>query len=80
MEVCIDEAGRDDSPAHIDNFDGISIRYAVLDCGNAAAAHGNVHDATTVVFRVDDHSLLQEQIISHSMFPFYPIVRPKQPA
>ncbi|GHU04652.1 hypothetical protein FACS1894158_05410 [Betaproteobacteria bacterium] len=69
MEVSVDEAGRDDPPLHIENFNGISVQ-AILDCRDATSVHGDIHDAVTVVLRVNNQTLLQEEIISHLMFTF----------
>ncbi|GHU31639.1 hypothetical protein AGMMS50256_20450 [Betaproteobacteria bacterium] len=66
MEVRVDETGRDDPPIHIENFDGISIQ-AVLNSGDATGVHSNIHDTVAIVLRVNDQTLLQKEIIVHTI-------------
>ena len=62
MGVGVDQAGQHQLAAHVGRFAGRS-RQILADVGDAAAAHGDIHDAVEALGRIDDAAASQDEIV-----------------
>src|ERR1700692_859660 len=69
MSVQVDQPGRDDHAARIDDL-GALARQVVPDCGDLAIGKGDVGDLVASIRRVDDPAAPEKEI-RHCLAPSY---------